>query len=317
MIESLQGGYRAQAVNTYTAQTERREETVRQSASGDSVSLSDKGRLMSNFFSSLGVDYTPGKPLTLDALEAGLEQKQDALETGIKAMFLENGISTTPPVDLTSDEDGAIRVSGDHPQKEEIEALFEANPDLANDFRGVAMLSSVVEAGREFNEARTAEANNPYATAAQYFGQLPGQTDDDFVLTISGTVAGETTDDAASEGVTDKAGSSEATTASSVTASTASTASAAPDFTKMTRQELMDWVNGELKSGRMTFEESAAFIPMTIKISAESNQPVDMASDTERYDFIEMAKNAIEGALWFGDSENAARYQNTLNIMQG
>jgi hypothetical protein len=66
------------------------------------------------------------------------------------------------------------------------------------------------------------------------------------------------------------------------------------DFTSMTRQDLFDWMNDELRSGEMSFDESSPFLGMTMKISAATGEPVDMATDTAQIDFTEKARQGIE-----------------------
>lgn len=48
----------------------------------------------------------------------------------------------------------------------------------------------------------------------------------------------------------------------------------------MTRQEMTDWMNEQIRTGKMSLDESAPFMGMTMKISVETGQPVDMATDT-------------------------------------
>jgi hypothetical protein len=93
-------------------------------------------------------------------------------------------------------------------------------------------------------------------------------------------------------------------------------ASSRPDFTSMTRQELFDWMNGELRSGDMTFDESSVFLGMTMKISAATGEPVDMATDTARIDFTEKARQGLEYHLSRFDDAEAARLQEALDTMQ-
>ena len=89
-----------------------------------------------------------------------------------------------------------------------------------------------------------------------------------------------------------------------------------PNFTGMTRQELFDWMNGQIVSGKMSLQESTPFLSMTVKISAVSGQAVEMATDTERIDFMERARQGIAFSLSHFDRENAARLQRALQIMQ-
>lgn len=88
------------------------------------------------------------------------------------------------------------------------------------------------------------------------------------------------------------------------------------DFTSMTRQEMFDWMNGQIRSGKMSFEESTPFLGMTLKISAATGQPVDMATDMTRINFMNKARLGIEGALSRHDSDSAERLQLALEIMQ-
>lgn len=88
------------------------------------------------------------------------------------------------------------------------------------------------------------------------------------------------------------------------------------DFTKMTRQEMFDWMNNQIRSGKMTLDESSPFMAMTIKISAETGKTVDMATDTTQVNFTETARDGIDGALSRNDQELAERLQTVLEIMQ-
>ncbi|BBD09449.1 hypothetical protein [Desulfovibrio ferrophilus] len=167
MIQPIQSGYAPQSIGTDYA-VQNRQSPQQAIQHGDSVNLSDSAHLISSFFADLGVEYTPGEGVSLDALEAGLNKSQDKLKSDIGALFIQYGISTTPPVELTSDGEGKIRVKGDHPQKDQIEQLFANRPELANDFRKVSGLSSLVEAGKEYLEFAEAYAKDAYAAVAQY-----------------------------------------------------------------------------------------------------------------------------------------------------
>jgi hypothetical protein len=89
-----------------------------------------------------------------------------------------------------------------------------------------------------------------------------------------------------------------------------------PDFTSMMRQDLFDWMNGQIRSGDMTLDESTAFLGMTMKISSATSQPVEMTSDTTRIDFAEKARQGIEFYLSRFDYAAAERLQVALDTMQ-
>lgn len=87
------------------------------------------------------------------------------------------------------------------------------------------------------------------------------------------------------------------------------------DFTSMTRQEMFDWMNGEIRSGRMTLDESTPFLGMTLKIDVATMQHVDMATDTSRINFMERAQQGIAGARWFRDEKFAQQLEAALARM--
>jgi hypothetical protein len=188
MIESVQGGYQTQAVQYYSRTSN--PETVRPSAQGDKVSLSDAGRLLSSFFSGFGIDKPGGGAITVAEAEAALGRKRDELENDVRSLFLENGVPLSPEVELTCDGAGQVRVRGDHPQKDEIETLFEDNPELANDFRAVSGLSSHVDAAREHQGFAALYRQDPEAAVARYGHLFDGIEDqDDFVMAIGESAA--------------------------------------------------------------------------------------------------------------------------------
>lgn len=87
------------------------------------------------------------------------------------------------------------------------------------------------------------------------------------------------------------------------------------DFTNMTRKEMFDWMNDQIRSGKMSLDESSPFLGMTMKISVATGQPVDMATDTTRINFVEKARLGIEGARSNYDPGLAKRLQAAIEIM--
>ena len=88
------------------------------------------------------------------------------------------------------------------------------------------------------------------------------------------------------------------------------------DFTSMTRQDLFDWMNGQIRSGNMSLDESTAFLGMTMKVDVATGQPVDMATDGTRINFVEKARAGIDGALSRNDPDLAKRLQLAVATMQ-
>lgn len=87
------------------------------------------------------------------------------------------------------------------------------------------------------------------------------------------------------------------------------------DFTNMTRQEMRNWTNNQIRSGQMTLDEGFPFVAMTMKIPVGGGSGIPVAGDHERMDFMTRARQGIEGALSRNDPEAAMRLQVALNSM--
>ena len=183
MINAVQPGSQAYQVE-YPTRSGERMPPVNPSSSGDRVELSDSSQLIASFFESLGVNCKHGNCVTTGELRSALEQGSEAFESRVSELFLENGISLDPPVELTTDAGGNVRVKGDHPQKEEIEQLFADNPGMSNEFRKISVLSSLVEAAAEYEEFAKLYEQDPYAAVARYAHLFNNMPREEFSLVV-------------------------------------------------------------------------------------------------------------------------------------
>lgn len=65
----------------------------------------------------------------------------------------------------------------------------------------------------------------------------------------------------------------------------------------------------------MVLDESAPFMGMAMNILVETGQPVDMATDTTRINFIEKVRLGVEGARSIDDQKLAERLQRAMDKM--
>jgi hypothetical protein len=86
------------------------------------------------------------------------------------------------------------------------------------------------------------------------------------------------------------------------------------DFTQMTRQELMGWVNDEIRGGRMSLDESTPFLSMTFRMLVVV-PPIDLAMDGTRFNFLEQARAGVDSALSVGDRPAAQRFEHAFNLL--
>ena len=106
--------------------------TVSSSGSSNAATLSKQ-------VSNLG-DTTYLSPILQTKVQN--EALQTQLTKTLASKFEELGIDTSQPITLTSDADGTVKVSGEHPDKAAIEKLFADTPVLTEAFNSLAKNSA-------------------------------------------------------------------------------------------------------------------------------------------------------------------------------
>lgn len=108
-----------------------------------------------------------------------------------------------------------------------------------------------------------------------------------------------------------------ATSFSSALATTQADSTKQANFTSMTRLEMRDWVNTQIRSGEMSFDDSRPFMAMTMKMPVGSlGGELAAESDGMRYDFMQKVRDGIEGALSRNDETTLKMLQSAMSIMQ-
>ncbi len=114
------------------------------------------------------------------------------------------------------------------------------------------------------------------------------------------------------------AGSFSTALATSSTAKASDAGATQADFTSMTRQDMRDWVNGQIRSGKMSLDDSGPFMAMTMKIPVGGGNGGELSatSDGTRYDFTQRVRDGIQGALSRNDETTLKMLQSAMSIMQ-
>lgn len=91
-----------------------------------------------------------------------------------------------------------------------------------------------------------------------------------------------------------------------------------PDFTSMTRQDMRDWVNTRIRSGEMSLDASRPLMAMTMKAPVDGAHGVAVGAenDATRYDFTQMAREGIQGALSRNDETTLEMLKSAMSMMQ-
>ncbi len=83
----------------------------------------------------------------LETLRTDFQAKLTQFREQLGNIFSDAGITGLNQLDLTTDADGNVVVANDHPQKDRIEALFEAHPALELMFKRLSAQASIARTG--------------------------------------------------------------------------------------------------------------------------------------------------------------------------
>jgi hypothetical protein len=90
------------------------------------------------------------------------------------------------------------------------------------------------------------------------------------------------------------------------------------DFTSMTRQEMQDWCNEQIRSGNMSLDDGLPFMAMTMKIPVGGGTAGELqaSDDGERLDFTEKVRAGLEGAMSRNDEDTLTMLEEAMETMQ-
>jgi len=83
----------------------------------------------------------------------------------------------------------------------------------------------------------------------------------------------------------------------------------------MTRRDMRDWINTQIRSGEMSLDDSRPFMAMTMKIPAAGGAELAVENDSTRYDFMQQARDGILGARSRSDDATLKMLQSAISIM--
>jgi hypothetical protein len=172
MIDTVNASLAA-AVNqiyqtTPRAKTGALEETGSKAAeTEDALTLSSEAWKALRLPALFGVE--PGKPITLEDMQAFADEQLDAFGKGFRALLRGNDIDTSQPITLGHEPGtGKLIVTNDHPDADKIEALLEKNPELCNQYTAATSTLALIKQGEEHSKFAEAYGKNPQAAVAQY-----------------------------------------------------------------------------------------------------------------------------------------------------
>lgn len=88
------------------------------------------------------------------------------------------------------------------------------------------------------------------------------------------------------------------------------------DFSSMTRQDMRSWLNDQIRSGKMSLDESSPFMAMTMKMPVAGGiGESPAATDSDKINFVERVRAGIDGAKSRGDITSTKMLEAALLVM--
>ncbi len=85
------------------------------------------------------------------------------------------------------------------------------------------------------------------------------------------------------------------------------------DFTQMTRAELLDWMNGRIRSGELSLDDTSGLLGMTMSMPVGGGAAAPDAR--QKLDFIAMAKDGLAAAEARGDRDGTRSLREAMAVM--
>jgi len=91
------------------------------------------------------------------------------------------------------------------------------------------------------------------------------------------------------------------------------------DFTNMTKKDLFNWMNEEVRAGRITVEESSTFLTMTITAKPDEHgvyKVQNKPDDKVNFNFYKLVNDSIEYAKSQNDEYALEHLRMTKGVME-
>lgn len=126
----------------------------------------------------------PGEPIHLEDMRSHAQERLADLGREVRDRVDAAGLDASQPIRIQIGVDGRVVVAGDHPDREAIEKLLNADPELANQLRQIAAAFDMLRAADEHQEFAAAYAQDPARAVAQFSHLFDGGEHDPVQLLL-------------------------------------------------------------------------------------------------------------------------------------
>lgn len=162
-VSGVQVGQAVYGLTTTQQNSNRLAETASSNTTtSDSVDISGAAREMARVFSGAG------GTVRVEDIEAETKAALGVFQKDLESLFAQNDIDTSQEINISTDRNGKVIVTNDHPDKEKIEQIFENDDDLANRYKGISNNIALLKAAEEASAFQKEYLINPQAAVAKY-----------------------------------------------------------------------------------------------------------------------------------------------------
>jgi hypothetical protein len=129
----------------------------------DTVSISDKSRLLSNLLPSV-----EGNSISIADIEASLAKTTASVENRLRSLSRQLGITPDSRMQFSVGHDGSILVNGESPESDRLAAAINEDAELTNSIREMSANASLLAACKKHEEFAAAYAKDPVAAVQRY-----------------------------------------------------------------------------------------------------------------------------------------------------
>jgi len=157
-----------------------------QPLNSDEVTLSPAGELAAKLpaLGMFGVQPREDGNIHLEDIRDAYKQRMAAFQANLSRALREEGIDRSPAFSLQTDQEGRIRVSGDRPDLDRLQQLFDERPGMSREFSALSGAGSFLRAADRSLEFQAAYTKDPVAAVA-LFSDLFDDRDSIFTLQVS------------------------------------------------------------------------------------------------------------------------------------
>lgn len=154
--------------------------------SSDSADISKTAKNISSLLNKADFgDRNNDGVITGDELKEMFNVDMESFTKQFKAELKERGISSVNTFDLFTDSSGRVKIKGENKDKQEIEKIFQDNPEIENLFRKLDSTATLISHMDEHLEFARLYEKNPSLAVSKFSHFFNGRNKTEFIMNFN------------------------------------------------------------------------------------------------------------------------------------